>query len=67
MADLVLSVNPANSRGARDRLHGVSSFVETNSDGMQKPQAEGYTPLKRLTKIRAGRHVGMFTAFIGVH
>src|SRR3981081_125577 len=31
------------------------------SDGMQEPRADGYTLLKRLIKIRAGRHMGMFT------
>jgi hypothetical protein len=41
---------------------------------MQEPRADGYTPLKRLTKIRAGRHVEMFTrvrwcslTFVDVH
>lgn len=61
VADLVLSVNPANSQAPEIDCTGVSSFVEIKSDGKQEPRADGYTPLKRLTKIRAGRHVGMFT------
>jgi hypothetical protein len=74
VADLVLSVNPANSQAPEIDCTGVSSFVEIKSDGKQEPRADGYTPLKRLTKIRAGRHVGMFTGvrwcsltFAGVH